>query len=56
MANQKLNISNFESEKLSKKQQKTVSGGDDPIDPSKGDGKGNTVGSTVPVPNQNPIP
>ncbi|WP_121318317.1 rSAM-modified peptide [Flavobacterium piscis] len=56
MANQKLNISNFESEKLSKKQQKTVSGGDEAIDPSKGDGKGNTVGSTVPVPNQNPIP
>ena len=54
MANQKLNISNFESEKLSKKQQKTVSGGDDPIDPSKGDGKGNTVAITNRT--QNPKP
>ena len=43
MANLKLNISDFETEKLSKKQQKTVSGGDESIDPSKGDGKGNTT-------------
>ncbi|WP_121318313.1 rSAM-modified peptide [Flavobacterium piscis] len=43
MANQKLNISDFEILMLSKKQQKTISGGEDPIDPSKGDGKGNTV-------------
>ncbi|CAA9196700.1 hypothetical protein FLA105534_01279 [Flavobacterium bizetiae] len=42
MANIKLNISDFETVKLSKKQQKTISGGDDPIDPNKGDGKGNT--------------
>jgi hypothetical protein len=42
MANIKLNISDFETVKLSKKQQKTISGGDDSIDPNKGDGKGNT--------------
>ncbi|MFH7003572.1 rSAM-modified peptide [Flavobacterium bizetiae] len=42
MANIKLNISDFEAVKLSKKQQKTISGGGDPIDPNKGDGKGNT--------------
>ncbi|CAA9196703.1 hypothetical protein FLA105534_01282 [Flavobacterium bizetiae] len=41
MANLKLNISDFETAKLSKKQQKTILGGD--IDPNKGDGKGNTV-------------
>jgi hypothetical protein len=46
MTNLKLNISDFMTEKLSKKQQKTVSGGDDPIDPSKGDGKGNTINGT----------
>lgn len=46
MANLKLNISDFEAEKLSKKHQKTVSGGEDPIDPSKGDGKGNTINGT----------
>jgi len=39
MTTQKLNIRDFQTEKLSKNQQKTVSGGDD-IDPSKGDGKG----------------
>lgn len=43
MKNIKLNISDFQTEKLSKTQQKTVSGGDDPVDPNKGDGKGNTV-------------
>ena len=41
MANIKLNISDFETVKLSKKQQKTILGGDDAIDPSKVDGKGN---------------
>jgi hypothetical protein len=45
MANLRLNISDFETEKLSKKHQRTVSGGDD-IDPSKGDGKGATVVGT----------
>ncbi|MBF4483904.1 MULTISPECIES: rSAM-modified peptide [unclassified Flavobacterium] len=40
MKNTKLNISDFQTEKLSKNQQKTVSGGDGYIDPSKGDGKG----------------
>ena len=43
MKNIKLNISDFQTEKLSKNQQKMVSGGDDPIDPSRGDGKGNTI-------------
>ena len=42
MANKKSNIREFETVKLTKKQQKTISGGDDPIDPNKGDGKGNT--------------
>ncbi len=42
MKNQKLNFEDFENEKLSKNQQKTVRGGDDePIDPGKGNGKGN---------------
>ena len=54
MINKKLNISDFQTEKLSKSQQKTLSGGDDPIDPSKGDGKGNTVASTNRT--QNPKP
>ncbi|MFH7003574.1 rSAM-modified peptide [Flavobacterium bizetiae] len=44
MKNTKLNISDFETVKLSKNQQKTILGGD--IDPSKGDGKGNTVEGT----------
>lgn len=38
MANQKLTISDFETEKLPKNQQKTVSGGD--TDPTIGVGKG----------------
>ena len=41
MTNQALKLTDFQTEKLSKNQQKTVSGGD--IDPSKGDGNGNTV-------------
>ncbi|MCC9062764.1 rSAM-modified peptide [Flavobacterium piscisymbiosum] len=41
MATQKLNISDFEFEKLAKNQQKTIQGGDEPVDPSKGNGKGN---------------
>ncbi|CAA9196701.1 hypothetical protein FLA105534_01280 [Flavobacterium bizetiae] len=45
MKNTKLNIGDFQTEKLSKNQQKTVSGGD--VDPNKGDGKGNTVESTA---------
>ncbi|MFG4000965.1 rSAM-modified peptide [Flavobacterium aquidurense] len=40
MKNNKLNFEDFQIEKLSKKQQKTVLGGDEPIDPSKGTGKG----------------
>ena len=42
MANMKLKFEDFEAEKLSKNQQKTVRGGDDvptPVDPGK-DGKG----------------
>lgn len=54
MKTNKLNISDFQTEKLSKNQQITISGGDDYIDPSKGDGKGNTVASTNR--NQNPKP
>ncbi|QDW19772.1 hypothetical protein [Flavobacterium sp. KBS0721] len=45
MTTQKLNISDFQTEKLSKNQQRTVSGGDSSIDPSKGDGKGSTLQS-----------
>lgn len=48
MKNQKLNISDFETVKLSKQHQKTISGGDESIDPSKGDGKGNTTQSIDP--------
>ena len=40
MINKKLNISDFQTEKIAKNQQKTIQGGDDFIDPSKGDGKG----------------
>ena len=39
MTNQSLRFEDFQIEKLSKNQQKTVQGGDD-IDPSKGTGKG----------------
>ena len=45
MSNMKLKFEDFQGEKLSKNQQKTVSGGD--VDPNKGDGKGNTVESTA---------
>ena len=46
MRTQKLKFTDFETEKLSKNQQKIVRGGDvppetDPIDPGKGNGKGN---------------
>ncbi|WP_428230477.1 rSAM-modified peptide [Flavobacterium sp.] len=43
MRNTKVTFEDFEIEKLSKNQQKTVHGGGDnePIDPSKGTGKGN---------------
>lgn len=44
MKNQALKFEDFENEKLSKNQQKTVHGGDgggEPIDPGKGNGKGN---------------
>ncbi|WP_374174647.1 TIGR04149 family rSAM-modified RiPP [Flavobacterium tructae] len=48
MKNKKLNFENFKSNTLSKKEQKTVRGGDDPTtpiqtitgDPSRGNGKG----------------
>lgn len=43
MKTQKLKFTDFETEKLSKNQQKSVVGGDvppDPIDPGKGTGKG----------------
>jgi natural product precursor len=42
MKNNKTTFGNFEIEKLSKKQQKTIlgGGGDDPVDPVKGNGKG----------------
>lgn len=45
MANIKLNFENFETEKLSKNQQKMVVGGDPipgPVDPGKGGGSGTT--------------
>ncbi|MCC9062765.1 rSAM-modified peptide [Flavobacterium piscisymbiosum] len=42
MTNQALKFADFEKEKLSKNQQKTIQGGDD-VDPSKGEGKGATV-------------
>jgi len=42
MTNQALKLTDFQTEKLSKNQQKTIHGGDDYIDPSKGDGKVNT--------------
>jgi natural product precursor len=46
MKTKKLKFQDFEADKLSKKEQKTVRGGDvptepDPIDPGKGTGKGN---------------
>ncbi|PWK02748.1 hypothetical protein BC749_101822 [Flavobacterium araucananum] len=46
MANYKLKLEDFKSEKITKIQQKTVRGGDDPVDPncvdpSKGLGSGN---------------
>lgn len=41
MKNYKIKFEDFETEKLSKNQQKTVRGGDDePIDPTIRDGKG----------------
>lgn len=43
MKNRTVTFEDFATEKLSKNQQKTVSGGDESIDPSKGDGKGNTT-------------
>lgn len=42
MTKQALNFEDFKAEKLSRKQQKTVHGGDDPIEPTKQDGKGAT--------------
>jgi len=41
MTNQALKFADFEKEKLSKNQQKTIHGGDGNVDPSKGTGKGN---------------
>ncbi|CAA9196704.1 hypothetical protein FLA105534_01283 [Flavobacterium bizetiae] len=43
MTNQALKLTDFQREKLSKNQQKTIQGGDDYVDPNKGDGKGNTI-------------
>jgi hypothetical protein len=40
MTNQGLKLTDFQTEKIAKNQQKTIHGGDDFIDPSKGDGKG----------------
>lgn len=40
MTNSKLNLEDFKSEKLSKKEQKTIRGGDD-TDPTKTGGNGN---------------
>jgi hypothetical protein len=40
MTNQGLKLTDFQTEKIAKNQQKTIKGGDDFIDPSKGDGKG----------------
>ncbi|WP_394772755.1 rSAM-modified peptide [Flavobacterium sp.] len=42
MKNTTLKFENFEAEKLSRNQQKTVQGGDDPVDPSNQTGKGAT--------------
>jgi len=43
MKNNKIKFEDFESQKISKNQQKTIQGGggDEPVDPSKGTGKGN---------------
>ncbi|MCC9062763.1 rSAM-modified peptide [Flavobacterium piscisymbiosum] len=43
MKNQASKFEEFKIEKLSKSQQKTIQGGggDEPVDPSKGNGKGN---------------
>jgi hypothetical protein len=41
MKNQTLLFADFETERLSKNQQKTIHGGDEPIDPNNGKGKGN---------------
>lgn len=41
MTKHNLKFEDFQNEKLSKKQQKTIHGGDEPIDPGKGNGKGN---------------
>ncbi|MCC9062762.1 rSAM-modified peptide [Flavobacterium piscisymbiosum] len=43
MKNQISKFEEFKIEKLSKSQQKAIQGGDDPVDPSKGNGKGNGV-------------
>jgi hypothetical protein len=40
MANQALKFEDFEVEKLSEKEQKTVRGGDAPTDPGRGNGNG----------------
>jgi natural product precursor len=40
MKNTKVTFEDFATEKLSKNQQKTILGGDDPTDPLKGTGKG----------------
>ncbi|MFB3385928.1 rSAM-modified peptide [Flavobacterium sp. LAR06] len=45
MANMKLKFEDFEAEKLSKNQQKTVRGGDDVTDPVDGTGKGGKGGN-----------
>jgi hypothetical protein len=42
MKNTTLKFEDFEAQKLSKTQQKTVHGGDDPVDPSNQTGKGAT--------------
>ena len=40
MTTQKLTFEDFQIEKLSKNEQKTVHGGDEPSDPIRGNGKG----------------
>jgi hypothetical protein len=45
MANQKLKFEDFEAEKLSKNQQKTVRGGDDEPIPTDGTGRGGKGGN-----------
>jgi len=42
MTKQTLKLEDFEKEKLSKNQKMTIHGGDEPIDPGKGNGKGST--------------